>query len=137
MFTRHPLEAIDDILGAIAIIQRLIAKHTMASFAKDRVARLAAERAMEIISEAARHLPIALTETRPEIPWAAILDIGNFIRHEYSNVEVPIVWAVAVDNLKPLKKACLALQRVATTESVGATPRKLAQPRKMSRKSTR
>jgi len=40
------------------------------------------ERAVQIISEAVRALPPALTARHPEIEWAKISAIGNILRHE-------------------------------------------------------
>jgi uncharacterized protein with HEPN domain len=43
-------------------------------------------RCLEIISEAARRLPSALRDRHPELPWRAIMGIGNVYRHDYDDV---------------------------------------------------
>lgn len=75
------------------------------AFAENRVRRAAAERALEIISEAARHLPDAITDRHPNLPWAQIKAIGNKLRHEYHGVEPKIVWDVVAHDLGALERA--------------------------------
>lgn len=76
------------------------------------------QRGIEIISEAARHLPNELIAAEPDIPWKQIRGIGNVLRHEYHKIADPIVWAVVTDNLPPLRQAIARLAAAAArTES--------------------
>lgn len=61
--------------------------------------------ALEIISEAVRHVPDHLLAQESSIAWPDIRSIGNLIRHEYHRVEPAIVWSVVVDDLTPLRDA--------------------------------
>lgn len=63
-------------------------------FRQDWMARLAAERAIEILSEAARHLQPAITDRHPDIAWPKIRAIGNVLRHEYYRIAANIIWDV-------------------------------------------
>jgi uncharacterized protein with HEPN domain len=56
--------------------------------------RRAAERAVQIISEAARALPPELLDRYPNTPWTAIIGIGNILRHEYQRIEDPRLWEI-------------------------------------------
>lgn len=122
MIIRTPLQAIDDILTAISEIDTFLKNYDQTRFAKDKLARRAVERCLEVISEAARHIPPSLTDLRPDIPWADIRGIGNAIRHDYAEVSVPVIWNVTRDHLKPLKKACDKIRDVATALPSSATP---------------
>jgi uncharacterized protein with HEPN domain len=68
-------------------------------------------RLLEIISEAVRHLPDALLETRPEIAWSDVRAIGNRIRHEYWRVDPTLIWSIAVNDLPALRVAAEDLLR--------------------------
>jgi hypothetical protein len=58
----HILEAIDGIEGTIAGLSReTVMEHW--------TLRSAVERGIEIISEAARHVPSELTDAYPDVPW--------------------------------------------------------------------
>ena len=50
------------------------------------------ERFLEILSEASRHIPDALKQTAPEIPWQTVSAIGNHLRHAYDRVDAKILW---------------------------------------------
>lgn len=67
------------------------------------------QRAVEIISEASRSIPDAVADTRPEIPWRKVRDIGNVLRHEYESISDRVLWNVVVDELPRLKVAIEAL----------------------------
>ena len=71
--------------------------------------RDAVERNIERISEASRHLPEELTVRHGDIPWRAIADIGNILRHAYEEVDERQTWRVAVRDLYPLKSAVLEM----------------------------
>jgi len=82
---------------------------TADDFATDRLLRRGVERGIEIISEAARHIPDDLLEAAPEIPWKQIRGIGKISRHEYRKTSDSIVWAVVTETL-PLPRQ--AIQRI-------------------------
>ncbi len=96
------IEALDGITAATA-------GKTLEEFRSDWLLRRGVERGIEIISEAARHLPDDLLKMAPEIPWKQVRGIGNILRHEYHRTSDPIVWAVVTDSLPPLR---LAIQRI-------------------------
>ncbi len=66
--------------------------------------RFATERAIEIISEASRHIPDDLKATAPDIPWRDVADIGNFLRHVYERTDPKIVWTVVKFRLAALEQ---------------------------------
>eukprot|EP01037_Dinobryon_pediforme_P030773 gene30773-34982_t len=75
-----------DILEAIDAAREASLARSYKAFCEDRLARLATERALEIISEAARRLPDEIIERHPEIEWVKIKAIGNILRHEYHRI---------------------------------------------------
>ena len=100
-----PLQRLHDILDAIDKIDRYTAskgnpEKTNASMLYDAVVRN-----IEVISEATRHIPADLTSRYPDIPWRAIADIGNILRHGYDHIREDIIWQTVEDDLPPLRKA--------------------------------
>jgi uncharacterized protein with HEPN domain len=67
--------------------------------------RRAAERGIEIISEASRHIPDELKDGESAIPWRQIAGIGNVLRHDYENISNRIIWDIITNHLTPLDKA--------------------------------
>jgi uncharacterized protein with HEPN domain len=82
-----------------------VAGKMFADFQKDWLLRHGAQRAIEIISEASRHVPDQLKAMHPKIRWRSIAGIGNVLRHEYHAISDKVIWKVIQDELPPLKAA--------------------------------
>lgn len=94
-----------EIIAAIDGIQAAVAEKTFADFQNDWLLRHGAQRAIEIISEASRHLPDQLKAKHPNIRWRSIAGIGNVLRHEYHAISDRVIWNVIQAELPPLKSA--------------------------------
>ncbi len=65
----------------------------------------AIERNLQIIGEAVNHLPTAITEAHPDVPWPQIRGFRNILVHQYFGVDVDIVRDVVETHLPPLAEA--------------------------------
>ena len=92
-----------DMIETIDQLERATVGKTFEDFQRDWLLRKAAERGVEIISEASRHLPEELKARHPYPRWRQIAGIGNVLRHEYHRVEDQIVWSVIQDELPRLR----------------------------------
>ena len=68
---------------------------TVAQMAEDAI-----ERNLQIIGEAANHLPAEITDAHPEIAWPQIRGFRNILVHQYFGVDLQIVREV-VDTYLP------------------------------------
>jgi len=105
---------LDDILGMIEFIEATVAERDREQVMRDRITEFALQRAMEIISEASRHIPDELRQHAPDIPWQSIRAIGNILRHEYHRIADDIIWDVIVGDLPGLKIAMHRLKAETT-----------------------
>lgn len=80
-------------------------------FVDDRKTYSAVIREFEIIGEAAKHLPIEITDKYNNIGWRDIKDFRNLLIHEYFGVDFEIVWNTILDDLPKLYKAILAISK--------------------------
>jgi len=94
-----------DILRAIEIARRAVADLTLDEFQSDDIRRSAAERCVEIISEASRHIPPQLQAEFEHVPWRQIASIGNILRHGYDIVDAEIIWKLTQVELSALEEA--------------------------------
>lgn len=92
-----------DILEAIVEIEELLAGYPLELSSADKTRRMATERYLEVICEAARRLTDDIKKGAPEIDWQRMVDFGNRLRHAYHATDVGIVWDIIQDHLPPLK----------------------------------
>jgi uncharacterized protein with HEPN domain len=67
------------------------------------------ERAIQIVSEAARALPEDFRTRHPDAPWAEIIAIGNPLRHEYHRIDDKVLWETATVDLPALQPIILRM----------------------------
>jgi uncharacterized protein with HEPN domain len=72
---------------------------------QERLLRRGVERSVEIVSEASRHIPEALKQRYPGVPWRSIAGIGNILRHDYDLLDDHEIWMVATRHVTTLRNA--------------------------------
>ncbi len=87
MPSKNPAQRLADIIENIDAIHTFTAELELPAFRADRKTVYAVVRALEIISEASRRLPVELLRRHPAIDWAAVAAAGNLYRHEYDAVD--------------------------------------------------
>ena len=98
-----------DILTAIDEASEILDSADFAAYQASLVKRRAVERCVEIISEAARHIPDVMTAKHPSIPWQEVKAIGNRLRHDYQRVDDLVMWRTATRSLPELRIAIVSL----------------------------
>lgn len=96
-------DRLHDIRNAIRELEAFLQDTDADHFAADRGLRLISERLLEIICEAARHLPERLKMEEPAINWRQMVDFANRLRHAYQYTETEVVWNIIQDHIPPLK----------------------------------
>ena len=72
---------ISDILQCVAKIRRFTKGYTFEDFLQDEKTIDSVLRNLEIIGEAARHIPSNIRAQHPELPWAEMLTMRNIVIH--------------------------------------------------------
>lgn len=106
-----PRPWLDDMLDGIVWIERMTVGKSLVDFRADRPLRDAVERNLERISEASRHLPEAIKDAHPQIPWRQVAQVGNILRHAYRRVDPALVWEIVELDLPALRSALEATLR--------------------------
>jgi uncharacterized protein with HEPN domain len=96
---------LQDILDSIDAIERFAHGMDEAAFDRDDKTQSAVERKMLIISEAAIRLKDEAAALCPGIPWHQVRGIGNWLRHQYDQIELGTVWDATQNDLPPLRAA--------------------------------
>jgi uncharacterized protein with HEPN domain len=89
----------DEIEGVATIIRGLSFLQYQGSY----MHRRAVERAVQIVSEAAKALPPDYLAKYPNVRWNSIVGIGNILRHEYQRLDDKQLWEIATVYLPQLE----------------------------------
>jgi uncharacterized protein with HEPN domain len=81
-----------DMLSYARGIVRETADKTWEEYQADENLRLAVERRVEIIGEAANHVSDAFRAAHPDIPWRSIIAQRNVLAHAYDEIEDRRIW---------------------------------------------
>lgn len=71
-----------DMLESARVAHELLERRSLDAYLGDRVRRLALERALELIGEAARRVTHKFQSAHPEIDWRGIIGQRNVLAHE-------------------------------------------------------
>jgi len=91
-----------DMLEHARGVMRAVQDRSIAEYLADEDLRLAIERRIEIIGEAARRVSTIFQDAHPEIPWRKIIAQRNVLAHEYGEVQAEIIWRVATGSIPNL-----------------------------------
>ncbi|MBE9193894.1 DUF86 domain-containing protein [Synechocystis sp. LEGE 06083] len=68
-------------------------------------------RNLELIGEAATHIPNEIRATHPEVPWRQIIATRNRLIHGYLGIDNDTVWSIIRDNIPKLLSQLETIQR--------------------------
>lgn len=94
---------LNDIKEAISKIESYTRKMTFDEFKKDAKTIDAVVRNIEIIGEAAKHIPPEIRLKHVEIPWKEIIGTRSKVIHEYFGIDETILWKTVTEDLPQLK----------------------------------
>ena len=92
MSFREPPRLLRDISDAIEGIEQFTAGMDFEAFCDDAKTIAAVERKLQIITEAATRLGKGAETAYPGLPWRDIRGMGNWLRHQYERIELPVIW---------------------------------------------
>ena len=92
-------ERVEDIIAAIERIQTYTASLGFDAFMRDQRTIDAVIRNLEVIGEASGHVPPAVQQRHPSVPWREMRAMRNLLSHAYFVVDVEVVWKTIRDNL--------------------------------------
>lgn len=96
---------LEDILAAIRKATSYTSGLTQAQFLEDDKTFDAVVRNLEVIGEAAKHLPDETRGVTPDVDWKKIAGLRDILIHEYFGIDGEIVWDIVQHKLPPLETA--------------------------------
>ena len=106
---RNATDSLQDILDAIAAVERFTANVSFDEFAQNDEKIFAVEKAIEIMGEAVKNVPDSLKKSYPEIPWKSIAGMRDKLAHQYWQIDVEVIWKTVKNDLPIVKRMILEI----------------------------
>ena len=100
-----------DMKACCARVAEYTAGLSRKQFESRRIVYDATLRNLELLGEAARHVPEDARARAPEIPWRRIVAVRNVLIHGYLGIDNDIIWDIVRNEVGKLH---LALEKLAT-----------------------
>ena len=108
---RDPLVYLEDMIDAMEKAETALVEVDYDRFTNDFMINFVAVRALEIVGEAVKRLPMSFRDKYPAIPWKRMAGMRDRIIHGYDSIDLDIVWEVIkrdIPQLKPQLERILA-----------------------------
>ena len=107
--SHDPRVYLTDIVSAIRLIRQFVGQADFAAFSDDLKTQSAVLRQLEVIGEAVKRVPDSLRLQEPTVEWRKIAGPRDNLIHEYSDVDLEIIWEVVCSKLDGLEQAAVRL----------------------------
>jgi uncharacterized protein with HEPN domain len=106
---RHHRDYLRDMLEYALKARRFVEGVDYDDFCSNDEKVLAVLRALEVIGEAARHIPRSVRALSAELAWEDVVGMRDKLIHDYMGVDLEVVWRTLQEDLPPL---CAAVERL-------------------------
>ena len=102
-------DRLKDILAATIDIGVFVEGLDFESFLEEREKRYSVLYALTIVGEASNHVSPDLRARHVVIPWRSIIDFRHRVVHGYSDLDLELVWQVAINLVPALREQIQAV----------------------------
>jgi uncharacterized protein with HEPN domain len=100
----NDLSFLIDIVDCIMDINEFTKETGFHEFEKDKMRKLAVERQLEIIGQAANKISKETQNTIENIPWGNIIGLRNKLAHDYGEILAERIWSISKKSIQELMK---------------------------------
>lgn len=93
---------LDDMIGFAHKVQAYTAKLDQTGFVANELVYDATIRNLELIGEAATHIPDEVRNANPDIPWRMVIATRNRLIHGYLGIDNDTLWSLVQDSVPEL-----------------------------------
>jgi uncharacterized protein with HEPN domain len=98
----NDLSYIIDIVDCIIDINEFTKSILFTDFEKDKMRKLAVERQLEVIGQAANKISKETQDTLENIPWGKIIGLRNKLAHDYGEILAERIWNISRTSIQEL-----------------------------------
>ena len=95
----NDLSFLIDIVDCIMDINEFTRGIEFPEFKKDKMRKLAVERQLEIIGQAANKISKETQGIMENIPWSNIIGLRNKLAHDYGEILAERIWTISKDSI--------------------------------------
>ncbi len=95
---------LEDIVESIDYIERYARNVKRETLEENSELQDAIAYRLEVIGEAAKHIPKAVRDKYPSVPWQEAARTRDKIIHHYFELDLNEIWSIIQNDLLPLKK---------------------------------
>lgn len=93
---------LDDMIGFAEKVLSYTEGFDQSSFVASGITYDATLRNLELIGEAATHLPEQVRQSHPEIPWRLVISTRNRLIHGYLGIDNDTLWSIIQEDVPEL-----------------------------------
>ena len=98
----NDLSYLIDIIDCIMDINEFTESIELHQFEKDKMRKLAVERQLEVIGQAANKIGTETQKTLKNIPWKNIIGLRNKLAHDYGEILAERIWKISKSSIQGL-----------------------------------
>ena len=98
----NDLSFIIDIVDCIIDVNEFTNSIEFSQFEKDKMRKLAVERQLEIIGQAANKISLETQKIFENIPWKNIIGLRNRLAHDYGEILAERIWKISKTSINEL-----------------------------------
>lgn len=103
---------LDDMIGSAEKVVTYTHGLDQAGFVSSGLNYDAAVRNLELIGEAATHIPDEIRQANPQIPWRLIIATRNRLIHGYLGIDNDTLWSIIRSDIPSLLPQLIALRGI-------------------------
>ena len=107
---------VDDMIGFAERVLAYTVDTNQQAFVESGIAYDAVLRNLELIGEAATHIPEAVRRAHSDIPWRMIIATRNRLIHAYLGIDDDIIWSIIQEDIPSLLDALKQLKHSPSAE---------------------
>ena len=102
MSKRYDVVPMGDMLDFAREARDMMSAKTRAQLDENRMLQLAVLLLLQRIGEAARRVSEEGRAAHPQVPWAQIVGMRHHLMHDYTKIDLDVVWQAATESVPDL-----------------------------------
>jgi len=112
LLNENDLSFLIDIIDCILDINEFTDGIRFHEFEKDKMRKLAVERQLEIIGQAANKISKDTQDILENIPWGNIIGLRNKLAHDYGEILAERIWIISRNSIQELLKELEKIEEI-------------------------